>query len=107
MNKILLFIAGFSTGLILGFSLAAWALYDPIPLGPAKYSFTQSAGPVPPYTLDGSRKLMKIDCISESSKDCPQPVAIPVPGTLWMMLMGLGGIIAHKKPAVLAGSLRP
>ena len=102
MTKILLFLTGLSTGLILGFSVAAWALYEPIPIGPAKYGFNHAPGPVPPYTIDGSRKLMKIECISESAKDCPQAVAIPAPGTVWLMLAGLGGIIAHKKPAVLA-----
>ena len=47
MNKILLFLTGLSTGLILGFSVAAWALYEPIPVGPAKYGFNHSPGPVP------------------------------------------------------------
>jgi hypothetical protein len=105
MNKILLFLTGLSTGLILGFSVAAWALYEPIPVGPAKYGFNPSPGPVPPYTIDGSRKLLRIECISESEKDCPQAVAIPEPGTLWLMLAGLGGIIAHKKPACWLGAI--
>jgi hypothetical protein len=97
MTKILLFIAGLSTGLILGFSLAAWALYEPVSVGPAKYTFTRSPGPVPPYTMDGSRKLFRIECVSESAKDCPQPTAIPAPGTVWLLLMGLGGMIAQQK----------
>jgi hypothetical protein len=100
MNKILLFLAGLSAGLILGFSIAAWALYEPIPVGPAKYGFHPSPGPVAPYTMDGTKKLFRIECISESSKDCPPAVAILAPSTLWLMLLGVGGIAAHKKAAL-------
>lgn len=112
MTKILLFLTGLSTGLILGFSVAAWALYEPIPVGPAKYGFNHAPGPVPPYTMDGSRKLMRIDCISASAKDCPQPitipqpVAIPVPGTLWLMLLGLGGIAVYSSKKMRIGGNR-
>ena len=93
MNKILLFLAGLSAGLILGFSIAAWALYEPIPVGPAKYGFHPSPGPVAPYTLDGSRKLMRIECISASDKDCPQSTTIPNPSTL--------GLVAIPNPSTL------
>jgi hypothetical protein len=96
MNKILLFLTGLSTGLILGFSVAAWALYEPIPTGPAKYSFNHSPGPVPPYTLDGTKKLMRIECISESDKDCLQPTSIPTPSTLGLVVIGLVPLLLRK-----------
>jgi hypothetical protein len=89
MNKILLFIAGLSTGLILGFSVAAWALYEPIHTGPAKHTFNHAPGPVPPYTLDGAKKLLRIECISESAKDCPSATLIPEPGTPGLILIGV------------------
>jgi hypothetical protein len=92
MNKILLFIVGLSTGLILGFSVAAWALYEPVHAGPAKYTFNHAPGPVPPYTLDGSKKLLRIECISESEKDCPQATPIPEPGTWSLIGIGLIGL---------------
>lgn len=82
-------LAAFLTGTISGFALAAWSLYEPLPVGPAKYALTRSAGPVPPYSLDGTQKLFRIECISESAKDCPQPAAIPEPGMLGLMGVGL------------------
>ncbi len=93
VNKILLFLTGLSTGLILGFSIAAWALYDPVTIGPAKYTFNHSPGPVPPYTMDGTKKLLRIECISASDKDCPQSTTIPNPSTL--------GLVAIPNPSTL------
>ena len=52
----------------------------------------RSAGPVPPYALDGSKKLFQIECISESAKDCPQPTSIPEPGTVALLLVGLAAL---------------
>jgi hypothetical protein len=92
LNRVLLFITGLSTGLILGFSVAAWALYEPVHTSPAKYTFHRSAGLVPPYTLDGSKKLMRIECISESAKDCPQATSILEPGTWSLIGIGLVGL---------------
>lgn len=96
VNKILLFLVGLSTGLIFGFSLAAWALYEPVTIGPAKYTFNHSPGPVPPYTMDGTKKLMRIECISESDKDCPQATAIPIPSTLGLVVVGLIPLLLRK-----------
>ena len=96
MNKILLFLAGLSTGLSFGFSIAAWALYEPIPIGPAKYTFNHSSGPVPPYTMDGTKKLFRIECISASDKDCQQPTAIPTPSTLGLVAIGLLPLLLRK-----------
>jgi hypothetical protein len=96
MNKILLFLAGLSAGIILGFSVAAWALYEPIPVGPAKYTFNHAPSPVPPYTMDGSKKLMRIECISESEKDCPQPTTIPIPSTIGLVVVGLLPLLLRK-----------
>ena len=95
--KALILLIAFTLGSISGFALAAWALYDPIPIGPAKYALTHSPGPVPPYTIDGTKKLMHIECISESEKDCPQSsrvvfTSIPEPGTLVLMGVGLLGL---------------
>jgi len=47
---------------------------------------------VPPYALDGSKKLFQIECISESAKDCPQPTSIPEPGTVALLLVGLAAL---------------
>jgi hypothetical protein len=93
---VLLFITGLSTGLILGFSVAAWALYEPVHTDPAKYTFNHALGPVPPYTLDGSKKLLRIECISESEKDCPQATTIPEPGVISLMAIGLVGMGVKK-----------
>lgn len=87
--RLLLFFLGLFAGFGLGFAVAAWALYEPVTIGPAKYALTRSAGPVPPYSLDGTQKLFRIECISESAKDCPQPAAIPEPGMLGLMGVGL------------------
>jgi hypothetical protein len=87
--RLLLFFLGLFAGFSLGFAVAAWALYTPVQSGPAKYALTRSAGPVPPYSLDGTQKLFRIECISESAKDCPQPAAIPEPGMLGLMGVGL------------------
>jgi len=87
--RLLLFFLGLFAGFSLGFAVAAWALYTPVQSGPAKYALTRSAGPVPPYSLDGTQKLFRIECISESEKDCPQPAAIPEPGMLGLMGVGL------------------
>lgn len=90
--KTLLFCLGLFAGFSLGFAVAAWALYTPVQSGPAKYAFTRSAGPVPPYSMDGTRKLFRIECISESAKDCPQPTSIPEPGTVALLLIGLAAL---------------
>jgi hypothetical protein len=96
MTKIWLFIIGLFAGLILGFSFAVWVLYEPVHMGSAKYALTRSHAAVPPYTIDGSKKLFRIECISESEKDCPQPTAIPEPGTLWLILIGLCVIVSRN-----------
>ncbi len=96
--KISLFLLGLFTGAGLGFAVAAWALYEPVHTGKARYAFTRSAGPVPPYTMDGTQKLFKITCISTAEKDCPQPTATPEPGTLALVLAGLV-VLALRKPA--------
>lgn len=90
------FFLGFIVGFGLGFALATWALYEPISVKPAKYTFTQSAGPVPPYAFDGSKKLFRIECISESNKDCPQPTSVPAPGTTGLLLAGLALLIKNR-----------
>ena len=94
--KILLFLLGLGAGFWLGFALAAWALYETVSVGPAKYAFTRSAGPVPPYVLDGTQKRFRIECISESVKDCPQPHSIPAPGTAGLLLAGLAVLIRSR-----------
>lgn len=94
--KTLLFLLGLFAGFSLGFAVAAWALYTPIQSGPAKYALTRSAGPVPPYALDGSKKLFRIECISESEKDCPQPTSIPEPGTVALLLIGLAALAGSR-----------
>lgn len=93
-----LFLLGLTVGTLFGFSLAAWALYEPIPTGPAKYAFTRSAGPVPPYILDGKQKSFWIECISVSEKDCPQPTSIPEPGTGWLVLVAVVGLWMSRTP---------
>ena len=90
--KIGLFLIGLLAGFGLGFAVAAWALYEPVAIGPAKYALTRSAGPVPPYSMDGTQKLFRIECISESAKDCPQPTSIPEPGTVALLLVGLAAL---------------
>ena len=90
------FFLGFIAGFGFGFALTAWALYEPISVKPAKYTFTRSAGPVAPYTLDGTQKLFRIECISESSKDCPQPTSVPLPGTAGLLLVGLVLLIRSR-----------
>ena len=94
--KTFLFLVGLSAGFFFGFAVAAWALYEPITIKPAKYALTQSAGPVPPYSIDGTQKLFRIECISESEKDCPQPTRIPEPGTAGLLLAGLGLLIGRR-----------
>jgi len=101
--KIGLFLLGLFTGAGLGFAVAAWALYEPVHPRPAKYAFTRSAGPVAPYTMDGTQKLFRIECISESEKDCPQPhiavaaTQIPEPGTLGLMMAGMVAIAGVRR----------
>jgi len=101
--KIGLFLLGLFTGAGLGFAVAAWALYEPVHTGPARYAFTRSAGPVPPYTMDGTQKLFRIECISTAEKDCPQPhiavaaTPIPEPGTIWMMMAGMVAIAGVRR----------
>lgn len=89
--KIFIFLVGLVAGMGLGFAVAAWALYEPITIKPAKYALTHSPGPVPPYAIDGSKKIFQIECISLSEKDCVQPVtvSIPAPGTLGLFGIGL------------------
>lgn len=87
--KIIFAIVFWLTGVVFGFALAAWTLYDPIIIGPAKYTWNRSSSAVPPYTVDGSKKLFTITCISESEKDCPQATTVPEPGTVVLMAMGL------------------
>lgn len=87
--KILLVVMIWLTGVLFGFALSAWALYEPVPVGPAKYALTRSAGPVPFYAVDGTQKLLRIECISESEKDCQQATSIPEPGSLGLMGVGL------------------
>ena len=96
--KILLVVTAWLTGALFGFALSAWALYDPVPIGPAKYAITRSAGPVPAYAMDGTQKLFRMDCISESEKDCPQTTATPIPepGTLCLVGVGLVGLLWRK-----------
>ena len=94
--RLLLFCLGLFAGFSLGFAVAAWALYTPVQSGPAKYAFTRSAGPVPPYALDGSKKLFRIECISESEKDCPQPTSIPEPGTVALLLIGRAALAGSR-----------
>lgn len=94
--KIGLFLIGVLAGFSLGFAVAAWALYTPVQTGPAKYALTRSAGPVPAYALDGSKKLFRIECISESEKDCPQPTSIPEPGTVALLLIGLAALAGSR-----------
>lgn len=93
-----LFLLGLVAGSGLGFAVAAWALYEPVPIGAVKYRFSRSPGPVPAYALDGSKKLFLIECISQSEKDCPQAMAvsIPEPGTLGLLLMG-GVLLARRR----------
>jgi len=94
--KIGLFLIGLLAGFGLGFAVAAWALYEPVTIGPAKYALTRSAGPVPPYSIDGTQKLFRIECISESEKDCPQPTTIPEPGTVALLLIGLAALAGSR-----------
>lgn len=94
--KTLLFLLGLFAGFSLGFAVAAWALYTPVQSGPAKYALTRSAGPVPPYSMDGTQKLFRIECISESAKDCPQPTSIPAPGTAALLLIGLAALAGSR-----------
>lgn len=91
-----LFLIGLLSGFALGFAVAAWALYEPVAIGPAKYALTRSSGPVPVYVMDGTQKLHRIECISESEKDCPQPTRIPAPGTAGLLLAGLGLLIRSR-----------
>lgn len=94
--KTVIFLTGLFAGFGLGFALAAWALYEPVPARPAKYALTRSAGPVPAYALDGTQKLFRIECISESAKDCPQPSSIPTPGSATLLLIGMGLLIRSR-----------
>ena len=94
--RLLLFFLGLFAGFSLGFAVAAWALYTPVQSGPAKYALTRSAGPVPPYSMDGTQKLFRIECISESAKDCPQPTSIPEPGTVALLLIGLAALAGSR-----------
>ena len=87
--KILLVVMIWLTGVLFGFALSAWALHDPLPMGPAKYTFSRSAGPVPPYEMEGSQKLFRIECVSESEKDCLRATSIPEPGSLALIGLGL------------------
>lgn len=91
--KILMMVMVWLVGVLFGFALSAWALYKPIPVGPAKYHLTRSAGPVPPYAMDGTQKLFRIECISASEKDCPQDPATPIPEPGTVGLMGIGLVI--------------
>lgn len=94
--KTMLFCLGLFTGFSMGFAVAAWALYTPVQAGPAKYAITRSAGPVPPYSMDGTQKLFRIECISESAKDCPKPTSIPEPGTVALLLIGLAALAGSR-----------
>jgi len=95
--KTVIFLTGLIAGFGLGFALAAWALYEPVPVGPAKYALTRSAGPVPAYSMDGSKKPFRIECISAAEKDCPQPSAIPEPGTAALLLVGWGLLLIRSR----------
>lgn len=96
--KTLAFLVAFLIGAISGFALSAWALYEPVTVGPAKYALTRSPGPVPAYALDGTQKWFRMDCISESAKDCPQTAATPIPepGTVGLMCAGLAALLLRK-----------
>ena len=87
--KILLVVMIWLTGVLFGFALSAWAFHDPFPMCSAKYTFSRSAGPVPPYEMEGSQKLFRIECVSESEKDCLRATSIPEPGSLALIGVGL------------------
>lgn len=90
--KIGLFLIGLLSGFALGFAVAAWSLYEPAPTGPTRYTFRRSSGPVPEYAMDGTQKRYRIECISASEKDCPQPIPVFEPGTVALLLIGLAAL---------------
>lgn len=85
--KLVALLAAFLTGTILGFALAAWSLYEPLPVGPAKYTFTRSA---PPSTsLRHGRHAQALSDRVHQRIDQGLPAAVPEPGTLWLVGVGL------------------
>lgn len=91
--RVLLWLLGLVMGVNLGFAIGAWVLYEPPAslVGSAKYALSRSSGPVPPHEVDGTQKIFRIECISESVKDCPPATSIPEPGTLGLIGIGLVG----------------
>jgi len=96
--KLKRFLVGWFVGAACGFALAAWLLAESPPLADvAKYPLTRSPGAVAPYTMEGTKKLFKIECISEAEKDClPPSVTIPAPGTAGLLLAGLALILGGR-----------